>query len=391
MRALRVFISAGELSGDNVGARVAATLRRVRPGVQLSGIGGPRMAAAGVTLVSSAEHIGTVGVSEVLSAVPDALRLYAQVRAHLTADRPDVVLVIGNDLFNTVLARWLRRRAIPVVSLFPPQVWLWRPFVPVFARSFDLVLTSFPEEETRYRRAGVDTRFVGHYLADELAPVTPDLRAEARSALGLSGSAVVLGVLPGSRRHEIARHLPGILDAIGRLRVSHPDLEVVLAAVPARRAEIDAHLASHPSLGVRIVEDGHAVLRASNVVACCSGTATLEASLLEVPHVIVYRMSVLTGLAAYLSIAVRLLPNDTIGLPNLLLGRNAVREVKQFGLSGRRLHDALCRLLDDAAARSTLAGTLARIRPLVTAPGAIARVCDAVCELAAPQSARRAS
>jgi len=368
-----IFISAGEVSGDIVGARLAESLRQSAPGVRLSGLGGSRMEAAGVALVTPATHIGTVGVSEVISAIPQGLRAFAAARRHVRAARPDAAVLIGNDIFNAVLGRWLRRRGVPAIALFPPQVWLWQPLVPLFARSFDLVLAAFPEETTRYERAGVRTVFVGHYLADELQPVDAAARHLARQRLGLRLDAPVIGVLPGSRTHEIERLLPVLSETIAALRAVEPGVQIVMPVVDGHRDVVGAWVAAQPPGVIREAGDSHDAMRASDVLLCCSGTATLEASLLGVPHVILYRMSFMTWLIAHTCIRIGLLPDDTIGLPNLLLGRGTVLELKQRDLTSASLLSYVRGILGDEAARTGVRTQLAQLHPLVLGPGSVSR------------------
>lgn len=373
-----IFISAGEVSGDIVGARLAAALRQSAPASRLSGFGGRRMEAAGVTLVMPANHLGTVGVSEVISSVPQGLRTFAAARRHVARARPDAAVLIGNDIFNAVLGRWLKRRGIPSISLFPPQIWLWQPLVPLFARSFDLVLAAFPEEQARYAKTGARTVFVGHYLADELTPVSDEERMAARRRLGLQNGGTVIGVLPGSRAHELDRLLPILGDTIAALHAHDPDLQIVIPVADGHNEAVRAWAATQPRAIIREAGESHDAMRAADMLVCCSGTATLEASLLGVPHVIVYRMSVMTYLAAHACIRLGLLPDDTIGLPNLLLGRGTVPEFKQRRLTSASLLSSVREMIGNDRARSGARAQLARLRPLVLGPGAVDRVTELV-------------
>ena len=374
----QILISAGEVSGDLVGARLAHALRAHAPHVQLSGLGGPQMEGAGVSLVTPATHLGTVGVSETLSSVPQGLRAFAATRQHVQATRPSAAVLIGNDLFHGVLGRWLRRRGIPTIALFPPQVWLWQPLVPLFAGSFDLVLAAFPEESSRYQRAGVRTVFVGHYLADELTPVQDEERRQARQRLALPLDVRLVGVLPGSRAHERERLLPVLGRTITALVAADPHVRIVLPVVDGHQTPLRAWVATLPPGVIHEVDNSHDAMRASDVLMCCSGTATLEASLLGVPHVILYRMSTTTWLTAQTCIRLGLLPDDTIGLPNLLLGRGTVLELKQRHLTPARLLSWVRAMVDDAAARGEARRRLAGVHDMVRGPRSVERVAELV-------------
>jgi lipid-A-disaccharide synthase len=374
----QILISAGEVSGDIVGARLAYALRAHTPQVQLSGLGGPHMERAGVSLVTAATHLGTVGVSETLSSVPQGLRAFAATRRYVHAERPSAAVLIGNDLFNGVLGRWLRRRGIPTIALFPPQVWLWQPLVPLFAGSFDLVLAAFPEESSRYQRAGVRTEFVGHYLADELAPVQDEHRRLARERLALPPDGPLVGVLPGSRAHELERLLPVLGRTITALAAADPHVRIVLPVVAGHQARLEAWAATLPPGVVHQVHDSHDAMRASDVLVCCSGTATLEASLLGVPHVILYRMSTTTWLTAQTCIRLGLLPDDTVGLPNLLLGRGTVLELKQRHLTPERVVRWVRGMIEDDSARRQAHRRLAEVHALIRGPHSVERVAQLV-------------
>jgi lipid-A-disaccharide synthase len=383
MSAPHILISAGEVSGDIVGARLASALRQSVSDIRLSGFGGQRMEAAGVSLVMPANHLGAVGVSEVISAVPQGLRAFAAARRHVAASRPSAAVLIGNDIFNAMLGRWLKRRGIPAIALFPPQVWLWQPLVPLFARSFDLVLAAFPEEQARYTQAGARTIFVGHYLADELTPVSDEERVAARIRLGIDSAGTVIGVLPGSRAHEVERLLPILGDTIVALHAEDRHLQVVMPVADGHSDVVRSWASSQPRVIIRDPRESHDAMRASDMLLCCSGTATLEASLLGVPHVIVYRVSLMTGFIAHACIRIGLLPDDTIGLPNLLLGRGTVPEFKQRRLTPASLVSCVREMVASDTARNDARTELARLRPMVLGPGAVDRVTQLVLEQAA--------
>ena len=209
---MRILVSAGEVSGDVAGARLVRELRLRRSDVSLFGLGGPRMAEAGVEILRDTNALGTVGISESFRVVPGLARAFASLRRRVAGSPPDAAVLIANDVFHVVLGRWLRARGVPTLSYFPPQVWIWRSLARAFAPSFDEILTSFPDEERVWRSAGSSTTFVGHYLGDVLRPATEDARRRARETLGLPAGPLV-AILPGSREFEVHRLTPVLLDA----------------------------------------------------------------------------------------------------------------------------------------------------------------------------------
>ena len=385
---MRVLLSAGEVSGDLAGAELAAALRAERPDLELVGLGGPLMAARGVSVLATTSHLGTVGVSEAVVTVPSFWRAFRAVRRTLAEHRLDAAVVIGNDVFNTLLARWLRGHRVPVAALFPPQVWIWGALAGPIGRSFDLVLTCFPQEHEVYaraaRRSRPTVRFVGHYLADTIDQRTPAGAAAARARLGLDPGATVLGLLPGSRRHEVASLAPVLFGAARRLLADGRDLALVvpvadpvLAPVIAAALEA-AGLAGH----ARLVTTSRDVLVAADLVLVASGTATLEAALVGVPMVVAYQVSQVTHAVVATAIALGLMERDTVALPNLLLGEEIVPELTQRRATAELVAAAARELLDDPSLRAATVDALGRVRDLVGHGAAMERAARAVLELA---------
>ena len=338
-------LAAGEASGDLHGAAVCRGLKGLAPACRLVGMGGARMAAAGMELLVDVTASAVVGGSEALSRLPVLYRALHRLRAALEeAPRPAALVLIDFPEFNLRLARAARRVGVPVVYFIPPQVWAWRRGrVRTIRRLVSLVLAVFPFEPPLYRLAGVPVAFVGHPLLDALAGA-PD-RAAARRELGLAAGARVVGLLPGSRREEVARMLPVMGAAAARIRAATPEVQFVLARAPTVEAEAIARHVDGMT-GLTMVDGRtHAVLRAADLALVTSGTATLEAALLGTPMVVCYRLSRLSGLAARLLIRV-----PWISLANLTLGRAVVPELYQASATGERLAEEALRLLESPGA-----------------------------------------
>ena len=287
------------------------------------------------------------------------------------------------------LGRWLRGRGVPTLSYFPPQVWIWRSLARVFAPSFDEVLTSFPDEERVWRAAGASTTFVGHYLGDVLRPATADERRRVREALGLSAGPVV-AILPGSRPLEVRRLAPVLLDAARLLHAQDGDLRFLLPlADPAFAPRIEAETGRRGLEGVvATAASSHDALRAADLALLASGTASLEAALLGTPMVIAYRLAPLTMGVVNAAIALRLIDSNTIGLPNLVLGRRAIPEHIQDRARSAELAAAASRLLGDDALREEQRRSLAEVSRLLFAGGSDARAAEAVLAVAERLNAR---
>jgi lipid-A-disaccharide synthase len=355
--ARRIALVAGEASGDLLGAGLIAELRKRWPDAQFAGVGGDRMREAGFDAWFDASELAVMGLTEVLRHLPRLLRLRAQLRTRLLDWRPDVFVGIDAPDFNLGLERWLKQRGIATVHYVSPSVWAWREKrAEKIGRSADRVLCLFPMEPPIYARHGIDARFVGHPLADEM-PLEPD-RTAAREALGLDLQQPVLAVLPGSRVGEIERLAPDFLAAAARVLAAEPGLQIV---VPMANAHADAAfrrvLAAHsdtaalaPALRV-IGGQARTLMIASDVILLASGTATLEAMLAKRPMVVAYRLAPTTY---RLVKGLGLLKVDRYSLPNVLAGESLVPELMQEACTPMRLADAVLHWLRDPTAAQAL-------------------------------------
>jgi lipid-A-disaccharide synthase len=340
-----IMVVAGEASGDLHGATLCGALRALAPARPLLGMGGARMAAAGLERLADVTGAAVIGGTEALGPIPTLLRAWRRLRAALQGARPPAVLVlIDFPEFNLRLARVARRAGIPVVYFIPPQVWAWRPWrVRAVARHTSLVLAVFPFEVPLYRRAGARVEFVGHPVLDALARAPS--RQEARRRLGLEPGCPVVGLLPGSRAQEIESTQPVLHAAAARIAAAHPATRFVLAAVEGGRPDPSETLrdAAPPVQVVR--GDAYAVMRAADLLLVNSGTATLEAALLGTPMVVCYRLSRLSE--AWIRLLVRV---PWISLANITLGRAVVPELYQRAFTPERVAAAALALLDSPSA-----------------------------------------
>jgi lipid-A-disaccharide synthase len=369
---------AGEASGDLHGATLARALRAAAPGVRLYGMGGRRMADEGVELLVDVTAAATMGSAEAVGGVPGLYRAYRRLRAVVTgAARPDALVVIDFPEFNLRLAGAARRTGVPVAYFIPPQVWAWRPWrVRVIRRVVSLVLAVFPFETSLYRRAGVPVAFIGHPVLDALAGAPS--RAEARKELGVDGDAPVIGLLPGSRRQEVAGVLPAMREAVTLIAAAHPDAHFLVAQAPTVDAN-DVRAEGGPALRV-ISGQTYAVMRAADLLLATSGTATLEAALLGTPMVVCYRLSRLTELLFKPLIRV-----PWISLANIALGRAVVPELYQRALTGPALGREALRLLDSPAALERQREAFGELAGQLGEPGVGARAARHILELAQTQ------
>ena len=376
-----ILLSAGEASGDLHGATLCRALRELHPGVRLIGMGGPRMAAAGMELVADVSGDAVVGTSEALGRLPRLYRAYRLLKARLIEERPRALVVIDFPEFNLRLARIARRAGVPVVYFIPPQLWAWRRGrIRQMARRVRRVLAVLPFEEKLYQDAGVPVDFVGHPLLDVL-PLDLD-RAEARRRLDVDPGESVIGLLPGSRREEVERLLPPMLVAAKRLSAAGVARRFALGLAPTvdgaavRRLVKAAVDEGGPAVDV-FERRTYEVMAAADVVLISSGTATLEAALLGAPMVVCYRVSRVTEAVVRLLVKVR-----WCSLPNLIANRGVVPEVLQDDLTGHRLAAEALRLIEDPAAADAQRAAFEQVRAQLGAPGVGRRAAQAVIETA---------
>jgi lipid-A-disaccharide synthase len=362
----RFVLVAGESSGDLLGAGLIASLRARFPDASFCGVGGPRMAAAGMDLWYPAERLSVMGLVEVLRHLPGLLAVRRDVYKRTLRQSPDAFIGIDAPDFNLGLERRLKQHGIRTAHYVSPSVWAWREGrAAMIGRSADRVLCLFPMEPPIYARHGVDARFVGHPLAD-IFPLEPD-KAAARRELGLPPDVPVLALLPGSRLDEIKRLGADFLGAAALLKREFSTLQIVAPmATPACRTAFERILsdpvlsALSPQRSALSIIDGnaHTAMIAADAVLLASGTAALEAMLAKRPMVVAYRVARLTYALVKLF---GLLRTSVYSLPNILAGRQIVPELMQDDCTPAAIAAALAPAL---RARTADAGSLAEFRRL---------------------------
>lgn len=379
-RPLRIALVAGEASGDLLGAGLVRELKARFPNAEFAGIGGDAMRSAGCQTWHDASELAVMGLTEVLRHLPRLLKLRSAFRQRALEWQPDVFIGIDAPDFNLGIERWLKQRGVRTVHYVSPSVWAWREKrAEKIGSSADLVLCLFPMEPPIYAKHGIDARFVGHPMADDI-PLQGD-REAARATLGLPTSAKVLAVLPGSRLGEISRLGEPFFEAAWQVSERIPGLHVVVPAANAACKRLIEEQLSRSALPVAYshVLDGQArdAMIAADVVVLASGTATLEAMLVKRPMVVGYRVNELTY---RLVKALGLIKVDRFALPNILAGQDLAPELMQHDCTPDKLAAAIQQWFDHPQRVSDLQDTYARLHERLRR-NASARAADAVGEL----------
>ena len=369
---MRILISCGEPSGDLYAGALAAELRARVPDVQITGLGGPRLAAAGARLTAEFSGMTVTGLTEALRVLPHSYATYRRLIAAARAERPDVFVAIDFPDFNFRLMRAMHRLGIPVVYYISPQLWAWRAGrMATMKRFVEKVLVIFPFEATIYERAGVPVEFVGHPLVDLARAGEP--RDAFLRAQGLDPAAPTVALLPGSRPNELHRIAGDMAAALPLIRERIPNAQFVVAAAPGLGDDLFRPFADH---AVVVRDRTDEVLAASDVVITASGTATVQAALHERPMVVVYRLSPLTYLLGRRFVTV-----DMYAMANLVAGRRVVPELIQDDFTPRRVADETIALLTERDRHEATRQALAEVRRRLGEPGASARAADAIIQI----------
>jgi len=368
MKSKKILLVAGEVSGDLQGSHLVEAIQRIDPEIEFLGVGGEGLERVGMKLLYHSQFLSVVGITEVFAKLGSVFKALRALKRSLEKEKPDLVVLIDFPEFNLRLARIAHRRGIPVLYYISPQIWAWRPNrIKLIARLVKKMVVLFPFEVPLYEAAGVDVEWVGHPLLDVVKPTLP--REKAFDQFGLDPKRRTVGLLPGSRRHEIERLLPPLLAAAHLLQKEIPDLQFVIPLAPGIPNTTLSFQIKSVSVPVKVVEGfTYDVMNLCDLLIAASGTATLEGAILGKPMIIIYRVSFLTYWVGRALIRV-----DHIGLVNLVAEKEIAPELIQKDVNPRRIADEAFRILKDPLLSQKMSESMGEVRQKLGEAGAVQR------------------
>lgn len=358
---------AGEASGDGHAAELAAELRARHPELHIFGCGGEKMAAAGCELLVDARELSVMGLAEVVRHLPRLRRHWNVLKMAMLKRRPAGVVLVDFPDFNLRLAREAGRHEIPVAYFISPQVWAWRSGrVRQIRRDVTTMICIFPFEKAYYAQNGIAVAAVGHPLVERIERLRPTLPPRESRLVAL---------MPGSREREVRLHLPVMLEAAMDMNRRHGCRFVlpIAPAIPAAAVQDQIPRGLRPFVHVVGSADHYARLAAAELAIVASGTATVEAALLDVPMIVVYRLAALSY-----AIGRRIVKAPHVAMVNLIAGRAVVPELIQEQMTASNIATWAGRLLEGGEGRQQMLEDLAEVRRRLGESGAIGRTADEI-------------
>ena len=376
MKSKKILLVAGEVSGDLHGSHLVEAIHCIDPKIRFLGVGGEGLKRVGMKLLYHSQSLSVVGITEVFAKLGSILKALRALKGSLEREKPDLVILIDFPEFNLRLARIAHRRGIPILYYISPQIWAWRPKrIKLIARLVKKMVVLFPFEVPLYEAAGVDVEWVGHPLLDIVKPTLPKERAFHQ--FGLDPKRRTVGLLPGSRMHEVERLLPSLLASAHLLQKEIPDLQFVIPLAPGIPQTTLLFQMKNVSVPVKVVEGfTYDVMNLCELLITASGTATLEGAILGKPMIIIYKVS----FPSYW-IGRALIRVDHIGLVNLVADKEIAPELIQKDVNPQRIADEAFRILRDPLLSRKMSESMGKMRQKLGEPGAAQRAARIVTSL----------
>ena len=364
----KILIIAGEASGDLHGSNLVKEMLSLDPRLLFYGVGGENMKKVGVNLVADIADMAVVGIIEVLFKARSIYKVYRKLKKTLTADHLSLIILIDYPDFNLLFARAAKKKKVPIVYYISPQIWAWRKRrIQHIARLIKKMIVIFPFEEKFYQNAGIDVDFVGHPLLDSVRSHLS--RDEIFNYLRLAPGIPTVGLLPGSRTSEIRRHLPLMLKAVPLISEKLSSVQFIIPVAPGLDSGEIKNMAGPQNTTIRVVDDSiYEVMQIADLLLVASGTATVEATIMGTPMVVIYRVSPLTYLLGKLLIKVK-----NIGMVNIIAEKTVVPELIQGDLHPEKIASTVVRIFQSPSTLKEMRKELIKVREKIGTPGASRR------------------
>lgn len=370
---MKIMFSAGEASGDIHAATVATAIKTQAPSVDLIGMGGTKMAAAGVRILYDIKHLGFIGAVEIIKKIPFFFKLRDFLVDVIDKERPDVLVCVDYPGFNMKLMKAAKKRGIPVIYYILPTIWAWhKSRGKEIARYTDAVASIFPFEAQAYEEAGANVIFVGHPSLDIVKPTLS--LSDSMVYFGVDETAVRVLLMPGSRYQEVRNLLPLMLDGVEQMAKNHPNMQFFIPRATTIDKALLLEIIGTRPLRITITEE-----KTYDVMQCCqaavvaSGTATLETALMGLPTLLVYRVAPLTFF-----LGKRFVKLSYVGLPNIISGHQVIPELLQEAVTPLAIRNEICRIIDDREYNEKMKQGLRDVRHKLGDFGAVNRVASLI-------------
>ncbi|MDO8937994.1 MAG: lipid-A-disaccharide synthase [Methylicorpusculum sp.] len=359
-RPLTLLFSAGETSGEQHAAHMFLELKKQLPDLKGLGMGGSQMQKAGIDVRYDSTGIAVIGLFEVIKHYAEINRALTLMKQLLVSERPDLLVCVDYKEFNFKLAKFAKQMGIKVLFYVSPQVWAWRPGrVKKYGRVIDMMAVIFPFETAYYEAEHVPVRYVGHPSMDKVHPQWS--REEALTRFELNPEHPIIGLLPGSRAHEIERMLPVMLAAADIIRARLPVVQFVLPQAASISDDLLLRFLSQSQSKISVVkQQTYELIQCCDAVMTTSGTATLEVALLQIPMVIVYKLFWMT-----FWLAKCLVKTPFIGLPNIIAGKSIVKELIQQDATAENIANEVLAIVQDSDYSDAIKADLQRVKSVL--------------------------
>ncbi len=369
----KIMVVAGEISGDMHASRVIREIKKISPDIDFFGMGSDSLRDEGVRILIDPMEVSTIGFFEAFKNIRTHLSNLKILKEAIDKENPDVIFLVDNSGFNMMMARAAYKKGVPVVNYFSPSAWVWGRWRAKWMARYKATIASvFPMEARVYKEAGADVVFVGHPLVDIVR--VPQEAEDIYLELEINTEKTIIALLPGSRKQEIDKLLPEMLETAERIEKTGKEYQFVLPLARGVNKKDISKMVEKYNLNIKLVEDKtYEVIKIADLLIAASGTVTLEAAIIGTPMVIIYKVG---NLSYYL--AKKLVKLDYIGLPNIIAEREVVPELVQEEVNSGHLYTAIMKLLSKSSGLSTMREDLIYVKEKLGSSGAVRRTAELV-------------